>query len=189
MLKTIICKDGNRNHDIHYRIMCDICKKVYSEKGKVVDFDRIENLIDSDCYLDGKWFMHNGFAICPKCLNAVTSDIYDEEYRPKLNVKSWKTWVKKCKPKTVRFYDGNKPYFYNVVFPTMKKYGFKKYNEDSDYIMENGEPRDVVIRAIYRGGTPNKRIPIEKIEFVYYTSEYKNECPYVDIFWRKAQSI
>jgi hypothetical protein len=183
MWKTIVRKDSKGKKNIQYRLFCNRCKKVYKEYSQVVPFD---NPINDDCYFNNGWYLHNGMAVCPRCQDAIDADIYDDDYNPKLDIKNWKTWIKRNNPELVVKSNKNDSFFYNVVLPTMKKYGFKLYNEDSDYLAENDKPRDVAIRAIYRGGNLDKKVPIEAIEFVYYLTENKHECPYIDIFWRKA---
>jgi hypothetical protein len=185
MWKSIVKKDSNGKKKIHYRLICNRCKRVYKEHGRVVSLQNMDMPSDDDCYLEGTWHIHNGIAVCPKCQNAIDADIYDDEYEPKLDLKSWKTWIKGSNKKLVNLQNKDKSYFDNVVLPTMEKYGFVLYNEDCDYMMQNDKPRDVAIRAIYRGGNPENNITVEEIEFVYYITENKHECPYIDIFWRK----
>ena len=186
MWKTIIRKDSKGKKNIQYRLFCDRCKSPYKEHGQTVPFNNMADHDEFDCL--NRWDSHNGMSICPRCQDAIDADIYDDSCNPKLDVKNWKTWIKRNNPELVVRHDKNNSFFSNVVKPTMKKQGFKLYNEDSDYLMDNDKPRDAAIRAIYRGGSPSKKVTVEKIEFVYYITDNKHECPYIDIFWRKKRT-
>ena len=185
MWKTVACKNKTGNKNFYYTLVCDKCNKVYKERGKVVKFSNLWQNGDDDAYIKGGWHLFGGLALCPKCEESIESD-FDEidESDHSLDLKSWETWNKRNNPELVveRHRYGTK--LINVVWPTLRKYKFKRFNVDSDFLNQNDKPRDVAIRAIYRGDV-NSIVSSGDVEFVYFLNKEKHECESVDIFWRR----
>jgi len=180
MWKPVIKKHKNgRDDDISYRLKCDICGKLFTQHGEVVKFSMIQDL-DTPEFCG--WFVMGDGALCPECRQERYED--DDDMDP-LNLISFDTWCKRNRVKKTVVKDrrGDKTW----VWPTLKQHGFKKYNQSPDLMLfENDTPKGIAMKAIDRGGSPAKRVPIKDVEFVYAKCE---NCidDLVGVYWRKAK--
>ena len=179
MWKTVTRTDSKGYKTYRYTIVCDRCGKTLKEHGKVATWNTIFEDFNDDVV--GGWHLFGSHALCRKCQNYINSDTFETD-EPRLDIKSFLVWKRK---NNARIIEVKHRYHTEYVWPTLKKHGFRKYNEDSDFLNMNDTPRNVAERAILRGGVPRGVRNIEDIEFVYFLNKEKHECENIDIFWRK----
>lgn len=182
MWKTIRRKTP-KGEKLYYRLHCDGCEKPIRKNGEPLLYTKPVERTPADWYIGGDDVMDEWekMVLCPKCLSEITED--DSPRKSKINLISWETWVKRHNP-TIQA-EGHPNGFLEYVWPTLRAYGFEKYNEDGTCGLKNQKPKEVALNQIKRGGMPRQNLSWKEVEFVYFIEKWYNEIETIYVFWRK----